>query len=494
MARPAKLLVGLDVGSGSSKASVFTLSGELVRTSSRGYSPTTPRPGVAEYDPREVQDCAVSALADAVAGLPVGAVAAIAVSAMMSGAVAIDKHGSPVGPYTTTLDTRFSSDLDWVLSVGGDAIRLANGSGQPTLAPKILWMDRDPDIGPHAAKYVLAGSLVASHLAGLDADHHFVDETYLWTTGLADVARREWSPELCALLGIDRERLPRIVRSAEVIGGLSESVAQRTALQSGIPIVAGCGDQPAGFVGSGAAIAGVGADCAGTYSVVAGVTSHFAVRSESDAPDVVPVASGSGFNLQSMVNGGGLTRQWAERLFGIGDVEDELMRAAPGARGVRFSPHLGGQAYPARPESRGGWTGLNWAHTPLDLYQAVLEGISLDNARAFVRMKGLYPDVELNTVSVFGGGAKSAAWNQMKANVAGLVYESLGDFPVASLGVAMIAGQGVNLINDATARCDEIRRVEAVFRPDDEMHERYLALADDYEVMVSGLASLDARR
>ena len=491
MNRRDSLFIGLDVGSGSAKASVFTLDGQHVNTASSSYAPSTPNPGIAEYDPHEVQNAAVTALADAVRDLAAGSVQAIAVDAMISGAVAVDVTGRPISSYTTTLDTRFSGYLDNVLAAGGARLRHLSGSGQPTLAPKIHWMRREIDgVDERAAKYVLAGSLVVSKLAGLDADEAFIDETCLWATGLADCARREWSQELCNLFEIDMAVLPRILASTEVVGGLTAEIAARCNLTSGIPVIAGCGDQSAGFVGAGAARLGAGADSAGTYSVVAGVTREFVVLPDADAPDVLPVASGVGFNLQSMVIGGGLTRQWAARLLGDVEVGAELLESEPGSRGVRFVPHLGGQAYPARPNLRGAWIGLTWAHEPIDMYQAVLEGVALSNANAFVRMRELYADVHLDSITVFGGGARSAAWNQIKADAAGVRYESLGDLPATSLGAAMLAAQGIGQIDDATQRCADVRTVQRIFEPNERRHQLYSALAAEHTELVASVANL----
>lgn len=476
----SRYVVGIDVGGGSTKASVFDLGGRLVAWSSRPYEPATPAPGIAEYDPCAIEEAAVAALSEALSNLEPRLVQAVAVDAMMSGALAIDETGRAITPYTTTLDTRFSTELDRMLDSEGPRIRALTGSGQPTLAPKIAWLrDTSAAVSDRGVKFVLAGSLVAGRLGAIPADDSFIDSTYLWTTGLADVANNTWSDQLCTAFDIDSGSLPKIVQSTDVVGGISAVVAQRSGLRSGTPIVAGCGDQAAGFVGAGAAHAGFGADSAGTYAVVAAVTDQFIVSSDADAPDVVPVASGTGVNLQSMVVGGGMTRQWASRVLHLdgSDIDSALQAREPGARGVRFGPHLGGQAYPSRPHARGSWIGLSWAHDEIDMYQAVLEGVALSNATAFQRMRELYPDVRVDRVAVYGGGARSSAWNQIKADATGIIHESLGDAPVAGLGAAMLAAQGVGMLEDATLRCAELRRVKSRFIPDANRHATYEDLA-----------------
>jgi xylulokinase len=476
-----RLVIGIDVGSGSSKAVVFDLAGRLRSVGKQFYEPNTPAPGVAEYDARSLQCAAVSALAEAVRGVNASSVEAIAVDAMISGMAPLGAGGEPIAPYTTTLDTRSSRYLTRVLSRNGDLLRRLTGSSQPTLGPKITWFqDEFPDVAARTAKYVVAGNLVAGYLAGLDAGEAFVDPTYFWSTGLADTAG----------LGVAVSALPRIVRPTDVIGRLSATRAAEVGLREGIPVVAGCGDQAAGYLGAGVSTLGKAADSAGTYSVFAGVTGKFAMSEDSDAPDVVPLPVGPNFNVQAMVIGGGMTRHWARELFGPSDkADDEGLELAEesdlGARGVRFVPHLGGQAYPAHPDLRGAWLGLTWAHRPADLYRAVLEGIALDNVRSAMRMEAQYQDVNFDSVTVYGGGSRSSLWNQVKADALGVRYESLGDAPVTALGVAMLAAQGVGLVDDAAAAAAQAIQPERTYEPDPRRHEQYVELLSEYLTAVS---------
>jgi len=479
-----RLVVGIDVGSGSSKASVFDLFGRLRSVGRASYAPVMPAPGLAEYNAREVRAAAVHALAAAARGVETGTIEAIAVDAMMSGAVPIDAAGEPTAPYTTTLDTRFSRYLAAVQQSCGTSLRRLTGSTQATLGPKIAWIQEEfPEIAARTRKYVAAGSLVAAYLAGLDAEGAFIDPTYLWTTGLADAAARSWSPELCAAQHVDSGLLPHIVAPTHVVGQLSGEIAAQAGLRSGIPVVAGCGDQSAGFIGAGVAYLGTAADSAGTYAVLAGVTAGFAPSDAEDAPDLVPVGSGPAYNVLTTVIGGGLTRQWARDLFSsqLGSEPGESGEdTGPEARGVRFVPHLGGQAHPTRPGLRGAWLGLTWAHGPADLYQAVLQAIALDHAHGASRMREQYPDVTFESIVGYGGGAKSAHWNQIKADALGVRYESLGNAPVAGLGAAMLAAQGVGLVDDAAAVAAKAVTVERVFEPDPTRHERYVTMLPEY--------------
>lgn len=490
-------VIGVDVGGSGARAGAFDLSGTLVASASQEYSPSTPGPGVVEYDARAIVDAVVATLRGIALSVDPHSVSVICVDAMMSGAVALSGDGHPVTPYTTTADSRFAPDLRRILANDGDRIRRITGSGQPTLAPKIHWMLREfPETNHDEVVFALAGAFVCGQLTGLPPDSLVVDDTVLWTTGLADTAARKWSRPLLDSFAIKESSLPRIGRPADIAGHLTRELALHTGLRSGTPIAVGCGDQPAGFLGSGSLLPHRGADCAGSYSVVAAVTQAFDVHQEVTAPDVLPTASGEMFSLQSMVIGGGLTERWAHALLGLSRRQSgsAMEGVLPGARGVRFVPHMGGEAYPVRPGSNGAWVGLNWAHSAADLYQAVLEGIAIHHARAFAAISAMYPDTALDSISVYGGGAANSNWNQIKADATGLVYECIENTQPTSLGAAMVGAEAVGLIRNAAEHCADLRTVKERFHPRPEAHSAFLKIAEEYDELSADIAEFGERR
>lgn len=482
------IMIGLDVGSASTKASAFTIDGKLVAQGSVGYQVHQPEPGVAEYDANELCRAAVGALAAISSQIEGRRVTSIAIDAMMSGAVAINDAGKPVTPYTTTLDTRFGPELSDFVTEHGNVLRREAGSAQATLAPKIVWMRGSrPELSDQVAKYVLAGSLVGGHLAGLEADDHYLDPTYLWTTGLASGRDGKWSPGLMAAAGVKAEQLPRIVGCTDVIGSLSKEMAALTGLSHGIPIVAGCGDQSAGYIGAGITQTGIAADSAGTYAVFAVASPRFEPSDSMSGPDVAVAPVPGLFHYQHVIIGGGLTRQWAADLLGrdadgtsmhIGSLEAQAERVGPGADGLRFVPYLGGTATPPDARIRGGLYGLTWSHGAPEIYRAVLESVALDHAMS---RQFLPQDAVIDHIVGYGGGVRSRLWNQIKCDVLGAPYECLGAYPVTELGIALIGAEGVGGVDDAAATARSMRHVEQVLQPDERNHDRYLEIASEYE-------------
>jgi xylulokinase len=487
------LVIGLDIGSSGAKASAFEVDGMQASTSRRAYAPRLAAGGVAEYDPRELRSAALESLTSCVQAVPGRRVEAVAIDAMMSGALAVDRRGAPLTWYTTTLDTRFNEQLLSFERMTGGSSSALTGSGQATLAPKAMWILRQlaPADAALIAKFTLAGDYVARALTGGYADQAVIDPTYLWTTGLADTRHSAWAPQLLEAVGLAEDQLPRIVASSEIIGTISRETAIATGLPAGCPVVSGCGDQAAGYLGSGVADRTSAADSSGTYNVFAGVCERFIAPTIASSPDVVASAIPGKFHLQSMVIGGGLTREWAASILTSTPGSDGALEAAAaaspiGSRGVSFIPHLGGQGYPPRPRLRGSWRGLNWAHDAGDLYRAVLESIALEQSASMQRFMEVDSSIDIDEVVVYGGGAKSHLWNQMKSDALGVSYVSLGDTNPASLGVAMLAAEAVGIIEDAAVVARAAARPVARYEPDPANCHIYSELRSQY------LETLDA--
>jgi xylulokinase len=155
--------------------------------------------------------------------------------------------------------------------------------------------------------------------------------------------------------------------------------------------------------------------------------------------------------------------------------------APPGAEGLFFSPHLGGRICPATPEMRGAWLGFSWGHTQAHFARAVLEGVAYEYAYYLRILRELIPDLELVETRAVGGGAKSPVWNQIKANVLGVPYQSLKGSEFSSWACAMIAGKAAGLFDDLAAVAEtHAIPAGAQLEPDPAMHTLYRPLIQEY--------------
>ena len=165
---------------------------------------------------------------------------------------------------------------------------------------------------------------------------------------------------------------------------------------------------------------------------------------------------------QAYIGGGGQALRWFRDNFynstrgqeqqRDGDLYAEMIalaeKAPVGSDGLFFSPHLGGRICPATPEMRGAWMGFSWSHDQSHFSRAILESIAYEYAYYLNILREAIPDLSLIETRAIGGGARSRAWNQIKADVLGVPYQRLQRSEFGSWGSAMIAGKAAGIFDD----------------------------------------------
>jgi xylulokinase len=203
-------------------------------------------------------------------------------------------------------------------------------------------------------------------------------------------------------------------------------------------------------------------DVAGTAAVLAGCTDQFVADEKNRAllnmRSVIPGL----WNPLAYIAGGGIALRWFRDQFynafngkpqtAQDDLYDEMtelaMQVAPGCDGLFFSPHLGGRICPADPQMRGAWVGFSWGHTQAHFFRAVLESVAFEYAYYLNILKDLIPGLKLIESRAVGGGARSRNWNQIKADVLDVPFQTLKRAEFGTWGCAMIAGRAVGLFPD----------------------------------------------
>lgn len=495
--------IGIDVGSSFTKASLVDEEGHVLADAKRDTHPDQPRAGVAEYHGPKLLAAVYDAMRELLqhAGVAPGAVAAVCLDGMISGVMGVDEAGDATTPYTTTLDTRFFPQLNWTLQHFHEPIRRLTGSGQPTIAPKILWIRQTyPDVYHRTAKFVTISGYILGKLAGLPADQAFVDTTYLWATGLSDTQHYCWSDDLCHALDLPAAKLPRIVRSSDIVGGVSAEAAALIGLRSGTPIVAGCADQAAGFVGAANVKPNRMASNAGTYPVLSLCTDRYTPDMQHGMAEIMPSVIPGLWNSTSYIIGGGLSHHWFQETFchadevaaaqsgegkSVYDVLDaKAERLPPGSDKLFFLPHLAGRACPGNTDLKGAWFGFTWSHRREHFYRSVLEAIAYEQFLQYRNFHAMTPGLNVTEVTAYGGGAKSALWNQIKADVLGLPHVLLSREDLAPIGNAILAGHALGLYADMAETAERFVQRTARFEPRAETHAYYTACAAFYEQLL----------
>ena len=457
-------LLGVDLGTTATKAALYDASGNLVSEGRAEVPLYYPQPGSVEQDMQDFYQSAAGAIRQCMDSCSVDSsqIAGVAFDSQMAGIGAIDDDFQPVTRFDSWLDTRCEPYIEEITH--RCAARVTTLTGCPPTCnhgPKMLWWAHErPADYARIAKFVTPSAYVAGRAVKLRADEAFIDYTFLHFTAVSDAVAGTWSAELCDTLGIDARRLPRIVEPWAVVGGLSEEAARDFGLKPETPVAAGCGDTAAGALGAGVVMPGMLLDTAGTASVLACCTDRFVADNDHRVLITMRSVVPGIWNPLAYVGGGGLAVQWYGRGFssngakGVGSDESlqdlfaSAAEAPPACDGLLFSPHLGGRICPAAPEMRGAWIGFSWGHTREHFFRAILESIGYEYAWYLRILRGLAPEVSLVEARVIGGGAKSEAWNQIKADILSVPYQQLTRKECGTWGSALIAGKASGLIPD----------------------------------------------
>jgi len=489
------LLLGLDVGTTSVKAGLFDVAGRQVAAAGREYRLAHPAPDRAEIDPEAWWSAAVSAVREALAssGADPSSVAAMAVSSQGETVVAVDAAGRPLGPALVWLDNRATAEAR-ALGERFSNAQVYDRTGIPDVNPtwpaaKLLWWRaNEPDLFRSASRFLLAEDVLLQRLTG-----RFVTEGGIQCTSmLFDITTGTWWPEMLDAVGIDERRLPEIAGPGSVVGRLTAGPAGALGLPVGLPVVAGGMDQGAGAVGVGNTGGGVISESTGGALTVQASVDHHGGDLSRQTPVYVHSAPGR-FLYCPVCPTGGMALTWFRDRFGAAEVAraaetgrsaydllTELAAAVPpGADGLTMLPHLAGAFSPEYvPEARGVFSGLTLAHTRGHFVRAVLESVAFMLRRNLELLAGA--GATAGEIRSHGGGARSALWNQVKADACGLPVITLEGEDAAVRGDAMLAGVAVGAFRDLAEADAALVRPVARFDPDPARRPAYDAAYDRY--------------
>ncbi|HEU4733564.1 MAG TPA: FGGY family carbohydrate kinase [Kofleriaceae bacterium] len=480
------LVVGLDLGTQSLKAVVCDAALAVLGEHAVGYATHYPEPDQAEQEPRIWEAALGPAIAGALgrAGVGPDAIAGIAIAGQLDGCIALDAHGRPIHPALIWQDRRAVAE-----AARAEPSRVFALTGQVAdpghMAPKVAWLRSRH---PGAARFHQPVSYLVERLTGAAV----IDPALASTTMLLELATGRWAPELLDAFEIAPAQLPRIAPACEVAGTLTDEGARLTGLPAGTRVAVGTGDDFAAPIGAGIIAPGPIVCAIGTAEVV-GAIAGAAVLDRAPEPMVETHAYPTGgFFVENpgWLSGGAV--RWAARMLGTsGDAElDALAASAPaGAGGVTFIPALAGAMTPVwRPHARGTLHGLAAGHDRRLVARAVLEGLAFAARDVVVRLGEL--GLAAREVVLLGGGARSAVWAQIRADVVGLPHQVAARTDATPLGAAMIAAVAAGLAPDLATVAARVPAPRATFAPDPAAAGRAGAAYARYQRLVEQLATL----
>lgn len=490
------LLLGVDAGLTNVKAAVFDREGTERAVAVRPTPNERPQPGRVERDLQTFWEVTCETIREVLADSTVEAehVVAVGVSGHGHGLYALDEHGDPVRDGITSLDSRASDVVQaWNNSGRSKEMRAITGY-EPFVADPLSilgWLQQEEPETYDAIDQLL---FCKDYLKYRLTDVVCTDE--MEASVFYDIDSEEYSTQLFETLGLDdcADALPPVVQSGSVCGEVTTAAAEETGLEPGTPVASGLHDVGAVALGSGAFQPGHGSLIVGTWGQSIYVSSepntgeygglsrrylesswlqYRGTRSAAAAVDWFTEAC-----CRDWLDEAASDTAFYARL-------NEAVETVPiGSHGLVFLPHLQGST--DNPNERGGFVGLTIEHDRAAMLRSIYEGVALSLSD---RLLELSSEGGLSDVRLGGGGAKSAVWSQMFADILDeQVVVPTGE-EAGARGVAICAGLAVGLYEDVESAVDHVVGVERRHDPEPSRSAAYRTVHEAYRLALDGTAT-----
>jgi xylulokinase len=436
------LFIGIDSGTQSVKAVVLDLEARRVIAEARApHRLIDGLPvGHMEQHPQEWVAALDTVVRGVVAKIDRTKVRGIGVSGQQHGFVPLDEKGDVIRPAKLWCDTSTTAECAILTrKLGGPkaALRLTGNLILPGFtAPKILWLKRHEPANYRRLRHVLLPhDYLNFHLTG----NYFMEPGDASGTALLDVRKRQWSAR--AVAAIDRhlgDWLPAIGRSDEAAGTLRPELAAAYGLSPEVVVSAGGGDNMMGAIGTGNVTPGVISASFGTSGTIYAHANQPVVDPQGEIAAFCS-STGGWLPLLCTMNVTTVTEHF-RNLFGWDHaaLESAVAATPAGSDGLLMLPYLAGERTPNVPDGSGAFVGLTGRTLRAPhLARAAMEGATLGMNYGLRRLADL--GVKAREIRVTGGGAKSAVWRQMMADIFGVPVVGMVEEEGAALGGALQA-------------------------------------------------------
>ena len=491
-------LLGVDIGTTGCKAAAFSEEGVCLAHAYREYGIQHPGPGLAELDSREVWRKTQEVLREVAAATRRDPITALSTSSLAEAGVLVTHDRQILGNSILFSDARGEEYIEALLKVfSRESFYEINRNlpGPNYSLPKLLWLrDHQTDLYQKADRFLLWADALG-FLLGCEptASHSLASRTLLF-----DLRKEDWSEELLAWSGIGREKLGRVVPGGTLIGTVSDAAAGELGLPTGVKVVSGGHDQccnalGAGIVSPGRAVCGLG-----TFECITPVYRN------------IPEAKGmlaNGLNLEHHVlpdlyvsflyNQAGTLVKWFRDTFARGEkvqphenVYERLDAEIPDQpTRLLVLPYFEPSGPPGFvTDAAGAVIGLKTTTTRGEILKAIMECVTLYFADSLAPLRSL--GINTGEFVATGGGAKSDAWLQIKADIFGVPIVRPRITEGSVLGAALLAGIATGAFARAAEGVGRFVKTDRVFEPNSGRHQVYQDKLAKYRQLLPALHPL----
>ena len=466
------LFIGIDLGTSAVKLLLMDESGKIHKIVSKEYPLRFPHPGWSEQDPEDWISQTMEGLKELLSECDKSQVKGISFGGQMHGLTALDETDQVIRPAILWNDGRTGKEVECLNSVIGKeklSKYTANIAFAGFTAPKILWMKaNEPENYSRIRKIMLPKDYLAYRLSGVFS----TDYSDASGTLLLDVEHKCWSKEMMDICGLREEQLPKLHESWEAVGTLKPKAASELGLSEDVKIIAGAGDNAAAAVGTATVGGGACNISLGTSGTLFISSRKFGVD-ENNALHLFAHADGNYHLMGCMLSAASCNKWWMDEILKTKDYAGEQAQIAGlGENRVFYLPYLMGERSPHNdPDARAAFIGMSMDTTREDMTLAVLEGVAfgLRDSLEVARKIGADP----GRTKICGGGAKSALWRKIIANVMNMKVDIIESEEGPGYGAAILAAVGCGVFPSVEAAAESLVKVTATEEPDEELVKKY---------------------
>jgi len=457
--------LGLDIGTGSSKAAIVDIEGNVLCWSSVPHKMSMPEPGWYEQDADRIWWEDFILLCRKLLGnlqYPKESIKGVALSTIGPCVLPLDKTGKPLRPgILYGIDTRAEMEIrELEETLGREVIFAKTGQdlSSQSCCPKILWIRKnEPEVWEKTSKIMTASGYLVYKLTG----RYTLDiYTAIGYAPIFDLAKRTWDPSLAGLI-TEMDKLPELLWSSQVAGEVTPKAAALTGLPPGVPVVAGTTDAASEALGA-------GVEKTGDMMMMYGSSNFFILKTETLRPVRSFWASNflepGAFVLTGGMSTVGSMFKWFGETFtgrSVTEWENLALKSPPGAGGVTSLPYFAGERTPLHdPAAKGVFFGMSLSSTAGDLYRSLQEAVGYGIRHNIEEMEKA--GTRADRVMAIGGASESRHLMQIISDITGrpqlLPRQKLG----ACYGDAFLAAVGSNYFNSINEISRWVRMAEEI--------------------------------
>ncbi|MFT8820448.1 MAG: xylulokinase [Liquorilactobacillus nagelii] len=477
-------VLGVDLGTSSVKVLAVNRQGKTIAQEKMDFPLHQPLPGYAEQNPEDWVNATTVAIVRLILNdrLNPNQIKGISYSGQMHGLVLLDKDNQVLRPAMLWNDTRSTKQRFEIMNrMGEKFVKLTHNLPlEGFTLPKLLWVkENQPDI----FKKVKVMLLPKDYLRFRMTNNLAIDYSDATGTVMIDVQNQCWSKEILNAFNIPESICPKLVKSIDNTGNISQWYAKYSGLSVKTVTFAGGADNACGAVGAGIDSSNKILSSIGTSGVILKYEENKSTNYEGILQfedHAIPNA----FYSMGVTLSAGFSLNWFKNTFAAAEKFDDVINGARessvGANGLLFAPYIMGERAPyADANIRGSFIGIDGIHKRCDFVRAVLEGIIF----SFKDILNKYEEnnSHFDTVIAIGGGAKSKLWQQIQANIFNVRVISLSNDQGPGLGAAMLAAVGLEWFNSVKECAVQFVHFKDVILPNSNNVQRYQELYKIYK-------------